>query len=64
MLMMLVALSFGISVLFAAKVVISSVLSFLLYGISRMWGYCDGRRNHYLRESRRKQLGLKESFPL
>ncbi len=62
MLMMLVALSFGISVLVATKVILGSVFSFLLYQVTRMWGFCCGRRNHYRDAAYRNKLGLKEHY--
>ncbi len=62
MMMMLIALTLGVSVLAVAKVVLSSLLSFSLYKISRLWRFCTGQRQRYQHEAYRKRLGLKGSY--
>lgn len=64
MIMMLVALSLGISVLVVAKVVLTWLLSFSLYKISQLWYYCCGRRDHYQTEAYRNKLRISGDYPL
>ncbi len=64
MIMMLIAASLGISVLVVAKVVLSGVLSFSLYKVSRLWNLCCQRRDHYQSEAYRNKLGLRDNYSL
>ncbi|MBT3308630.1 MAG: hypothetical protein HN382_03870 [Gammaproteobacteria bacterium] len=64
MMIMLIALSLGVSILVVAKVVLSSLLSLVLYKVNQLHCFCRGKRNGYQRLATQNKLGRRVDYTL